>query len=695
MQVRKAAALLVVVLAAQLAAADATRGPEFGTGRIAAEIKNRDGSEDVDDYVAHLAAGETLTATVSATHKSHLRTSLTLLDPDGNAADARIVNRGGHSALGAFKVPASGTWTLRVAGDKSSEGAYTLTTRVGHAKAAKFGRQRLGRETPLTAFHVVEAVDGSTLSLRLTSKRASPPVTVRSITAPSGADVPLSAATLTTRGATTTLEGLVLTGGDGAYRVDVGIDEGEASYALTLTADPPSRALAPRELKEEPWIGVERVEGHAGELVVVDGAHFAAVPKYPHAWIGGQPAQVVVVEPSGLRLGLVPPDAPGDTLADLTVQNADGQAITVVNGFHYLPSGPLDIASVTPSYVRVTPGTVLPFKVKLTRLAPAGGVDVTLALVGDGVGTVPATVHVPPNLAEATFQWIAAPTMGTGHIDATLVSTITTDVAIVPAPVLTDMQPGAVSLNYDTTQEFTLFLDSPATTHGLDVTLLVPGTIGTAPHAVHVDEGATSAKFDFTSARNVRATLQITALLEAHSAGSMVTVAPPTFVDLSGWTVLQRAETGAVATLTIPDGTVLNEGEWLFIGQNSSQAEFGSYWGIGQALSAPGSPYHYVDGGVSFPSVDGHHEKFELRNGDTIVDGPTVRMSALGVYSFVRWPGGPAWSTQSWSAGLVPNYGASPGMATPSTVHQGLYLSVISDSLDGHDWIEIFFDSYP
>src|SRR5262245_4122988 len=361
MPIGRVAVAVVVVFAAHFAAADVPRGPQFGTGRISAEIKNTGTADDVDDYVAHLAAGETLSVAVAAANKSKLRPTLTLLDPDGTVVATRIVSRGRRSALPAFKVPSSGAWALRVAGADSTEGAYALTTRVRPAKAAKFARQRLGGAAPTTAFHMVEAVDGSTLELRLTAHGANPPVTVRSITAPSGADVPIPVGTLRTRGDTTMLDGLVLSGGDGAYRVDVGIDSGEAAYALTLAAVPPSRALPPQKFEDEPWIYPVTVEGRAGELTYIAGAHIASLPQYPKAWIGGLPAPLATVDPSGLRLGLVPPAAPGDTVADLTVQNPDGQAVTVTGGFHYIPSGPLDVESVTPAYARVTPGTVLPF----------------------------------------------------------------------------------------------------------------------------------------------------------------------------------------------------------------------------------------------------------------------------------------------------------------------------------------------
>jgi hypothetical protein len=178
---------------------------------------------------------------------------------------------------------------------------------------------------------------------------------------------------------------------------------------------------------------------------------------------------------------------------------------------------------------------------------------------------------------------------------------------------------------------------------------------------------------------------------------SSVTVAPPSEMDLSGWTLLQRTETGFETTFTIPDGTVLKEGHYLFVARDSSVTQFSQAWGLDPAwFSGPNAVLHHVNGGEGFPNVDGKHEKFELKNGDSIVDGPTIRMSALGVYGFVRIPGGSAGAIKSWWADLMSNYTIGPGMGAPTpSKPAGLYISVIADTATGHDWVEIFFDAYP
>ena len=684
------AGIVALAAAAPFAArAGEPHGPEFGNQHCSASITPPYGGPDSDDYVATLAAGDVISVSVAASGKSELHPAVSLVAPDGAIVDpAATIRSGGRSAsVKSFTIPATGLWAVRVSGADATEGAYSARFHVTPAKKARVAKQHLGGIDPLQGSQEFQAVAGSELTLTVKSAGKGAPVRLLSLTGPDDLPVAGWEAAALVRGNTTSVKGLPLAA-TGTYRFDVGIDIEDATWTATIAVAPPARPKGSQAFADEPKLEPRGtpLDGIVGQPARLAGGHFPVVLPYTRVWIGDTKATVLAVGPGGAYLDIVVPPAPGDTIADVTVQNPDGQAATRAAYFHYVPQGPLDVSSIEPAYARVAQGLAQTFKVQMTRLATPPGVDVELSSTAD-FGEMGTFVHIPGNASSATFTLTAGQELVTGELRAKYVSTVAADVGVVPPGQVASVTPSSVQMIYSQQQVFTVALTSPAPTSGVDVVLAIPQGIGSGPSIVHFAGGKQTSTFTFTagSSRNAGS---IKATLGADAFAS-VNVNAPTTLDLSGWKIEQKYSSG---TFTLPQGTTLSVGECIVIGKGATKTQFVNAWRVTWDTTV-----HYIEGG-SFPDIDGY-ETMQLKTKDGVsVDGPTIQMAQNAGYIYGRIAGTPAGSYQSWLVyNLNGSQGGLPGSGEqPANNYPGIYISKFSDSpMGAYDFVEIYFDQLP
>ncbi len=153
-------------------------------------------------------------------------------------------------------------------------------------------------------------------------------------------------------------------------------------------------------------------------------------------------------------------------------------------------------------------------------------------------------------------------------------------------------------------------------------------------------------------------------------------------VDLSGWQLVQY---NASHTYTIPEGTVLNDGEILIISRNSDKASFESSWNV-----SLNSNVKFLNSENQAPMINGN-EYFELKDSNgTIIDGPTETSSLCGNGKVVYRP---QTSSNSWS---VDNTGdVKPGSLTGITLSgAGVKIVIIGDNGSyQYEFVQIVNDS--
>lgn len=686
------AGIAALVVATPFAAwAGEPRGPAFGNLRCDASISPPYGGADSDDYVATLAAGDVISVSVAASAKSELLPAVSFVAPDGSVVDpgAKIRGGGRSASVKSFTIPATGLWAVRVSGADGTEGAYSARFHVTPAKKTRVAKQHLGGDDALTGSQEFQAVAGSALTLTIKSAGKGAPVRLLSLTGPDDLPVAGWESAVVVHGNSTSIKGLPLPG-TGTYRFEVGIDALDATWTANIAVAPPERPKGSQEFADEPRLEprVTPLDGIVGQAARLAGGHYPVVLPYAKVWIGDTRATVLAVGPGGAYMDIVVPPAPGDTIADVCVQNPDGQAATRTAYFHYVPQGPLDVASIEPNYARVAQGLNQTFKVSMTRLATPPGVDVQLTTTA-ALGEMGTFVHIPGNASSATFTLTAGQELVSGEVRATYASTVAADVGVVPPGQVASITPSSLQILYSQQQVFTVALTSPAPTAGVDVALAIPAGIGSGPSSVHFGGGKQTTTFTFTAGSS-RNTGTIKATLGADAFTS-INVNAPTTLDLSGWKVEQKYST---LSYTIPQGTTLNVGECIVIGRNASKTQFVNAWRVTWDTTV-----HYLDGG-SFPDIDGY-ETVQLKNKDGVsVDGPTIQMAAMGGYIYGRIAGTPAgsYTPASWLAfNMSGVQGGLPGSGEqPANNYPGIYISKFSDSPTGaYDFVEIYFDQLP
>jgi hypothetical protein len=677
--------------AADDARVEVPRGPSFGSNRYDTELVPRGGVPDADDYVAALAAGETLTVEVAAGARSALRPVMRLVDPGGSEIDpgARVRGGGRGVSLRRFAIPATGLWTVRVAGDGGTQGGYGVRFGVGPPVRTLRARGTIGGSGAPESVQAFDAVDGSALSVTLTAAPRDGPLSV-ALRGPSGRDLPLPQST--TDGGRVVLRNVPLSDGHGAYALRVTTAGAEASWRLALTVRPPERPRGRTRLTpDEPFL-TERfapAEVSPGGLLEIAGAHFPVTIPRPRVFVGEVEAPVVDVPAGGFRILAAAPDLPDGTLAGVTVQNPDGQSATRGDYVVYVRPVPLDILSISPAAAAVQQNGRRTFTVTLTRPAPPLGAEVRLEAFG--VGTVPPRVVVAGGGRTAKFDLVAAPSPAAGRVVATSTSSVQADVVVTPPAALASIDPAQVDVIEGAAQTFKVALDAPAPPGGIDVEVTATPGVGTAPQFVHAAEGADALWFSLVAGpRRATGTVTVRAANEVEAG---VAVVAPTTVDLSGWRLEQA---NSSRSFTIPAGTVLAEGSYLVVGRSATRAQFETYWG--RTLS---TNVRYLDGGDQWPNINGS-ETFALRDASgAVVDGPTIGMSAAGGQALERAAGLPAGDAASWTARTsTPVSNATPGMGQGvASVPPGVYVSEFSDA-DGsgnyvYEFVEVFFDRLP
>ena len=435
MPTRSVLVLILIALTSLVTSARAAppRGPAFGNNRFRTSIGPA--SADTDDYVAPLVRGETLSVSVGADRRSDLHPRVVVLDPDGVDRTPATTNRrrGAETAFRSLEIDRTGPWTVRVASRDETSGAYAARFAVRPAPDAVARKQRLGPGA-LEREHVVDAVDGSKLSVSLRLTQGATADVAVTLAGPGGEPISLGAPRRV--GRLLTWSDVPLAAGHGAYRVAIGIAEGVATYEVRLRAVPPPRPRADVVLSPlEPRLALHGVPEKiaANEPYELRGTNFST-GFLPRVWFGDVPATVFSVLGAGGRISVFPPLLAEGDVTDVTVENPDGQSTTarayVVSVTPDRPS----VAHLDPGVASVYTGGLIRYTLTLARPAPASGVTVSLAVDG-GAGIVPAAVTVAAHAKAANFDFIASPSSATGRVRAVVSGgTRTADVAVVAVP---------------------------------------------------------------------------------------------------------------------------------------------------------------------------------------------------------------------------------------------------------------------
>ncbi len=436
------AALLLASIGAATARADDPRGPGFGRSRAFSEIRSIRGEEDVDDYVQALVEGETVQVVVSAARKSALQPTIELIGPDGQTRAAKIVRaRSGRAVtLRRFKTDETGLWTVRIAGDGGSEGAYVA--RFVTAGRIRYRQRKLALDGDQPRGSIqFAAVGGAQVTAVVSPARRSPTVRIVGIDDPDGEPVPGVVSAAKQRGTRSTLTRHQLVGGAGTYTLKLALgDDGEATYGvdIRLAADP-SRPRGRYEVNpDEPWIEPRSIPITAFPKAVftLTGENLRA--PLPDVYFDGVKVSVLAVLTPGRALSVIAPDFPPDTLSRVEVVDAFGQGNA--RDAYFLFDDPGDIPpppppppdpvilALEPDGVTVQGGEKQTFRLTIDGDAPFGGIDVALSTSG-GIGTVPPAVTVEEGSTEAVFQLTAGNIDASGLVTATLGGSV--DVSVV------------------------------------------------------------------------------------------------------------------------------------------------------------------------------------------------------------------------------------------------------------------------
>jgi hypothetical protein len=399
---------------------------------------------------------------------------------------------------------------------------------------------------------------------------------------------------------------------------------------------------------------------------------------------------VLGVNWTGSVLDVVAPEGADGDVVEVAVQNPDGQSVARDRYVRFVTPRPLDVLSLEPASAALQQGAARAFTVTLTRPAPPLGLVVTLSAEGD-IGSLPAFVLVRGNESAAAFTFVASATPATGRIVASYDGQVAAAITVTPPARLASIEPSPATVLENSTQTFTLALESAAPPTGLDVELSVTGAVGAVPGWIRVPGGASETSFEL-AATNFRTSGAVTASSE-NSVAAAVSVVPPSTIDLSGWRIEQA---NSSRTYTIPGGTVLHEGDYLVIGRSASRSQFEAYWG-----HTLGSSVAYLDGADQWPSINGS-ETFHLKDAQGVsVDGPTVAMASAGGTVMQRRAGLAAGDAGSWtSSAASPVSNASPGsgQSTP-TNPAGVYVSEFADAVGSgnfvFEFVELHFDRLP
>lgn len=434
-----AACLAFVLVATSVSLAGTPRGPNFGTTKYRTSLITVANAPDVDDYVAPMIAGESLSVTVTADKGSLALPQLIVIDPTGANVTPTVKSpKSGKSvSFKGLAIGTTGRWTVRISGRDGSQGAYTVRFQTKAAKSVRFAKQALGgdgEEPQLEREHAFEAIEGAHATFLLKERGKGADVRVTGLSEPTGS--PVLVPSPAEKGASKKYTDLLLPLSNGTYRVSVGIDEGAASYDLSVAVTTPDRPkgtieLDPQELRLSAIL--QPREGNAKTVFRLNGSGFKSNPA-PKVFVNGRKATVLATSLTGNYLDLALPDFPEGTLAEVAVQNPDGQADVRDEYLLYNAPPTPTMKTLTPGTASVYAGAAKTFTVSLDRAAPVGGITVNLATTG-AIGTVPASISIASGQSFGTFDFAAGGSATTGQVTASFGGVnLAADVSVVALP---------------------------------------------------------------------------------------------------------------------------------------------------------------------------------------------------------------------------------------------------------------------
>jgi hypothetical protein len=317
---------------------------------------------------------------------------------------------------------------------------------------------------------------------------------------------------------------------------------------------------------------------------------------------------------------------------------------------------------------------------------------VQVVVTSDATGT--ATVPGSPFTIAAGDTSVVIPVTGVAVGTTTLranlqgeTTEVTTQIRVLgdaDVPPLLSITPDAARIVVGDTQQFSVTLEHPAPTTGMNLTIAVTGGAGTAPATVAVPANALDVSFTFTAAGTATTgTLTVDSTLTA----TLDIVDVPPAVDIGGWELNQDV---SPQKFVIPSGTLVEPGGYVIIARTATKAEFEAHFQL-----TLGANVVYLNAGTKL-SINGD-ETYTLSDSAGTVDGPTIAMAATAARNYQRvQPVGPAGMASSWLDQTDAVANATPGGGQTAAGTTGVYISEFSDASGkdnfAYEFVELFND---
>lgn len=307
--------------------------------------------------------------------------------------------------------------------------------------------------------------------------------------------------------------------------------------------------------------------------------------------------------------------------------------------------------------VSVAPGNNATLSVTLSQPAPAGA-TVTLTASPGGIVTVPATVAIAPNASVPVPQpQVAGIALGTAQVTATAAGYAPDTQSVLVQAALT-LDTVNLQVKTDNTGDITVTSTSAAGATGLMVTLQIDDVnIATAPPAVQIQPGQTSAKFTVTGVAVGSTVLHVSAT-GATGASSTITVSLAPALTMPGGNPIVGKDLQVQAYVTLgavaPPGNIpvtVTSGDSSMVLLSTSVTGDGSAAGGSASIAMPlaqgvwQSPAFYVQGLVSAGSTN---LTITMPGYGKLVVPVTLTPSAVLLYAPGGW--GAAFSVQSFAS---------------------------------------------
>jgi hypothetical protein len=193
--------------------------------------------------------------------------------------------------------------------------------------------------------------------------------------------------------------------------------------------------------------------------------------------------------------------------------------------------------------------------------------------------------------------------------------------------------------------------------------------------------------WDSTTAANGTRALTAKAYDAALNAGTSAAVNvtvnnPITATNIGGWTITQA---NAAITWTIPAGTTIPANGYVIIGRQATQAAFQTFWGVTLAANVV-----YLNAAGAMPQINGS-ENYTLKNGATVIDGPTISTSSSAGQSLRR--NDPCLAAGTASSGTVgASTTANPGSGAAAGCARGVVINEFSDATGTNNFVYEFIE---